>query len=67
MCFHGGGEHPALDVGTTALQVGDGLAVADMDHVLADDRPFVQVLRHVVRRCANELDPAFLGDRKSVV
>ena len=55
---HGPCERPALDVLTQRHQVLDGPRVVHPLDVLLDDRALVEVARHVVRRRADELDPA---------
>ncbi len=52
------GNHEALDVAAAPDQVGDRVAVVDPDHVLLDDRPGVEVRRHVVAGRPDELHPA---------
>ena len=51
-------QHPALDVLSLGLQHGHRVLVPGPRHVLLNDRPFIEVRRHVVRRRPDELDPA---------
>ncbi len=57
----GAGEHQALHVGTTALQLSRRLGVGHARDVLLDDRALVEVGRRVVRGRADELDAASLA------
>ena len=50
----------SLRVRDAALQVGGGVGVGDPYDVLLDDGSFVEVLGHVVARCADQLHAAFL-------
>ena len=53
-------QHPALDVLPLGLQHGHRVLVPGPRHVLLDDRPLIEVRRHVVRRRPDELDPALV-------
>ena len=53
-------QHPALDVLALGLQHGHGVLVTGPRHVLLDDRPLVEVCRHVLRGRSFELDPALV-------
>src|SRR5258708_17116206 len=54
---HRAREHHALHVTPHASEIGRAHPVIDAHDVLLDDRALVQVLRRVVRRRADELDP----------
>lgn len=55
------GEHKTLDVATNALELLDALSVRHASDILLDDRPGVELLRHIVSRCADDLDAAVAG------
>src|SRR5437764_7586631 len=57
----GAGQHHALDVGSLADHVLQPVPVGHPDQVLLDDRSLVEVLGHVVRGRADELDPPLPG------
>ena len=53
---YGPGKHGDFEVAALAPEVLDGVAVADPDHVLVDDRPLVEVGRDVVGGDPDQLD-----------
>ena len=61
MQVHRPRQHHLLQLAPLADQVGDGVALADAHHVLLDDRPLVELRRHVVGGGADDLDAPLLG------
>jgi hypothetical protein len=55
---HRAREHQALHIASHPLEVPRVLAVVHADHILVDDRPVVEHLRHVVRGGPDQLHPA---------
>src|SRR3546814_596174 len=58
---HGARQHPPLDIASLADQVVRPVPVAHMLHVLFDDRPLVEIGRHIMRRRADDLHAARMG------
>ena len=56
--LHRAGERDALDVPSHRSQILDRLRVIHSFDRLLDDRAFVEIRRHVVRRCADQLHAA---------
>ena len=46
------GEHAALDVATFPHKVVRGVCMTRLFNILMDDRPFVEICRNIMRRCA---------------
>ena len=61
MGAYGSGEHDGLEVATARGEALDVVAVGDVDGVLLDDRPLVEIGGGVVRRGADELDATLEG------
>jgi hypothetical protein len=58
---HGAGEYNPFEIFALPDQIGDFITVADTYHVLLNDRPFIEVCRHVVRGRADDFDAACVG------
>ena len=58
---HGAGQHDFLQIPALADEILDRIPVTDPDHILFDDRPFVQILCGVVRSRPDDLDPTVIG------
>ena len=60
MPLHRAGQHRAFHVGAESDQVLDAVAMAHPDHVLFDDRTFVEVGGHIVGGGPDQLDAALV-------
>lgn len=61
MPLHGSGEDCSFHICATGLQVGRRHRVVHSSDVLLDDRPLVEILRHVMRCRADQLDASLAG------
>ncbi len=57
---HRRGQHLALDVAPLADEILHFVPVRDPRDVLRDDRPLIQIRRHIVRGRPDDFDPARL-------
>ncbi len=55
VCTHGSGQHDRFKVTTTAGELGNVVAVRHSGDILFDDRSFIEVAGHVVRRGTDDL------------
>ena len=61
MQARGLGEDAALDIATLAHEFLGGVAVVAVNNILCDNRAFVQVLGHIMRGGADQLDAPLKG------
>jgi hypothetical protein len=61
MPHHRPGEHGAFDLPTDATKIFGGVPVVDPVDILFDDRASIELIRHVMGGCADELDASRRG------
>ena len=54
-------QHLTFNITSDGYVVGRVLGMGDAGKVLFNDRAFVEIGRHVMRRCADQFDTAFIG------
>jgi hypothetical protein len=52
------GQHGSFDVATVADEIVNRIVMLNPDHVLLDDRPFIEILGDIVAGRADQLDTA---------
>src|SRR5699024_11008810 len=58
MIAYGRRQHPTLDVAALAYQFLRAVGMVDVFHILGDDRPLIEVRRHVVCGGTDHFDAA---------
>jgi len=54
-------QHNSFQIFALRLNIGNSITMADFDYILRDDRSIVELLRHVMARCSDNLYAAVEG------